>query len=357
MGVFNMKNHLGLGIISVLTVFVQSCAPSTAVRVLSLSYRGILGADELNNTYKDSNLLYGPKKIADWGDYVFPGDILTFTVELEDPNFEFISLLAIKFNGQTIRANSDDSIVTTRDCGANICVDFPFEIQSGVTQYEVEEVKFAKLSSESGVNAIIDNRSLSKIILNNLWDEEIYPNVIENVNAINDFLTTLEYKTIDELISMFKNTDDYKSLIQEIIKSRTMKVYNPHYAVLGHPSFGTNKIKFPSLLDSTELFSNNDFTVDYNNFSIQLIEFFNGSDSEFISYFSNIEPILDLDFETYLGAYNLCPNCFYNIYFGMLDESFAGATAFNKGNDIYLMVNGQEIFLYQTYRYTYFISY
>ena len=247
--------------------------------------------------------------------------------------------------------------MTTRDCGALICVDFPFEIQSGVTEYEVEEVKFAKLSSESGVNAIIDNSSQSKIVLNNLWDEEIYPNTVENINAINDFFTTFEYKTIDELISMFQNTDDYKSLIQETIKSRTMKVYNPHYDVLGDPRLGTNKIKFPSLLDSTELFLNNDFTLYYNDFSIQLIEFFNASDSEFISYFSNIEPILDLDFETYLGAYNLCPNCFYNIYFGLLDESFAGATAFNKGNDIYLMVNGQEIFLYHTNRYTYFVSY
>lgn len=47
-GVFNMKNHLILGIITVLTVFVQSCAPTTAVRVLSLSYEGQLNIKYIN---------------------------------------------------------------------------------------------------------------------------------------------------------------------------------------------------------------------------------------------------------------------------------------------------------------------
>lgn len=352
-GVFNMKNHLTLGIITVLTVFVQSCAPSTAVRVLSLSYEGQPEAQPINNTEKLANRFNGPKR-ADEETYIFPGDILTFTVELEDPNFEFISLLAIKFNGQTIRANSDDSIVTTRDCGANICVDFPFEIQSGVTQYEVEEVKFAKLSSESGVNAIIDNGSLSKIILNNLWDEEIYPNVTTSVNNINELINSLEFKDVNELISMFQESTDYKTLIQSLVKQRTLKIMNSSHDVIGDPNIGlsSRKINFPSALDSANIVPGN---FGSQNQTIQLIELFSGSDSEFVSYFSAIEQILDYDFEEYLGSYSSIS--YMNIYFGMLDNTFSDAVAFNKGNDIYLLLNEEELFLYRMGRDTYIISY
>lgn len=184
-----MKKHLTISLISVLAVFAQSCAPTTAVRVLSLSYEGQPEAQPINNTEKLANRFNGPKR-ADEETYIFPGDILTFIVELEDPNFEFISLLAIKFNGQTIRANSDDSVVSTRDCGSNICIDFPFEIQSGVTEYEVEEVKFAKLSSESGVNAIIDNVSMNQVEIE-IYEDSIHPFVEQSVDFLNDFFDNI----------------------------------------------------------------------------------------------------------------------------------------------------------------------
>jgi hypothetical protein len=184
-----MNKHITISLISVLAVFAQSCAPSTAVRVLSLSYEGQPEAQPINNTEKLANRFNGPKR-ADEETYIFPGDILTFTVELEDPNFEFISLLAIKFNGQIIRANSDDSVVSTRDCGLNICVDFPFEIQSGVTQYEVEEVKFAKISSESSVNAIIDNVSINQVEIE-IYEDSIHPFVEQSVDFLNNFFENL----------------------------------------------------------------------------------------------------------------------------------------------------------------------
>jgi hypothetical protein len=198
-----MKNHLSLGIISVLTVFVQSCAPSTAVRVLSLSYEGQPERQPLNKPEKLTNRFNGPKRADDEETYIFPGDILTFTVELEDPNYEFISLLAIRFNGQTIRANSDDSIVTTRDCGPNICVDFPFEIQAEVTEYVVQEVKFAKLSSDSGVNAIIDSNSENAVIVD-IYNEEILPYVERSVENLNNGISKLSYYETPELF----NEDD-----------------------------------------------------------------------------------------------------------------------------------------------------
>ena len=344
-----MNKHITISLISVLAVFAQSCAPTTAVRVLSLSYEGQPEAQPINNTEKLANRFNGPKR-ADEEIYIFPGDILTFTVELEDPNFEFISLLAIKFNGQTIRANSDDSIVTTRDCGANICVDFPFEIQSGVTQYQVEEVKFAKLSSESGVNAIIDNRSLSKIILNNLWDEKIYPKVTTSVNNINELINSLEFKDINELISMFQESTDYKTLIQSLVKQRTLKIMNPSHDVIGDPNIGlsSRKINFPSALDSANVVPGNVLSQIQN---IQLIELFSGSDSEFVGSFS----ALDYDFEEYLGSYSSIVNT--NIYFGILDNTFSDAVAFNKGKYIYLLLNEEELFLYRMGRDTYIISY
>jgi hypothetical protein len=355
MGVFSMKNHLTLGIISVLTVFVQSCAPSTSVRVLSLSYEGLLEAQSLSNPEKLTSRFNGPKRVDDEETYIFPGDILTFTVELEDPNYEFISLLSVKFNGVTIRANTNDSIVTTSDCGVNICVKFPFEVSANITEYKIEEVRFAKLNSESGVSAIIDNASNNKLILNNLWYSESYPNVTRSVNEINELLSSLEYKNIDDLISMFQETNEYKVIIQTLIKQRTLKVMNPSHDVIGDPNFGpsTRLINFPSALDSAITIPN---SVGNENKTIQLIELFPGSDSEFVHYFySDTAPIIDSDFEQYLGAYS--PTFYFNLYFGMLDDSFSNVEAFNKGNDIYLLVNEEEVFLYRMGRDTYIISY
>jgi hypothetical protein len=187
---------LQLSIATLTSIFyLASCsAAGTQVRLLELSY-SLPGSQTEAARLNEKNL--PTKKNADSSEYIFPGDILTFTVKLEDPTFEFISLLAIKFNGVTIRANTNDSIVTTSDCGANICVNFPFEVSADVTEYTVEEVKFAKLSSESGINAIIDNQSQNSLVLD-IYDELIFPNVQYSVDLLNNSVSELEFYTGDE---------------------------------------------------------------------------------------------------------------------------------------------------------------
>jgi hypothetical protein len=150
---------------------------------------------------------------------------------------------------------------------------------------------------------------------------------------------------------MFQETNEYKVIIQTLIKQRTLKVMNPSHDVIGDPNFGpsTRLINFPSALDSAITIPN---SVGNQNKTIQLIELFPVSDSEFIHYFPSA---LDSDFEQYLGANSSI--FYFNLYFGMLDDSFSNVEAFNKGNDIYLLVNEEELFLYRMGRNTYIISY
>jgi len=182
---------LQLSIATLTSIFyLASCsAAGTQVRLLELSY-SLPGSQTEAARLNEKNL--PTKKNADSSEYIFPGDILTFTVKLEDPTFEFISLLAIKFNGVTIRANTNDSIVTTSDCGANICVNFPFEVSADVTEYTVEEVKFAKLSSESGIDAIIDNQSQNSLTLD-IYTDEVFPSVYDSVEFLNQHFQSIEY--------------------------------------------------------------------------------------------------------------------------------------------------------------------
>ena len=158
-----------LGITLILVLILVGCSDqsvSTSVKVVGLTYSNETNPSNVlrNNTVK----LNSSKNEVNSNEYIFPGDELIFTVEIEDPNFEIISFLAIVFNGNTIRANTADSIVASRDCGSNICLDFPFVIESGISEYKVTEVKFAKLSITEGVSAIIDNSS------NNIITLEIY---------------------------------------------------------------------------------------------------------------------------------------------------------------------------------------
>ena len=170
----------------------QSEFSNTKVRVVRLSYSTL--AEEIASipSNKSMRLLSNKLLVDEVEEYIFPGDILTFTVELEDPNFEFISLLSIKFNDQVIRANVDNSIITTRDCGVNICVDFPFEISADRSDYSVQEVKFAKLNSDNGVNAIIDNQSVKTAVIE-IYTDEIYPYVLESVQTLNKAISTMKY--------------------------------------------------------------------------------------------------------------------------------------------------------------------
>ena len=188
----------------------QSTFSNTKVRVVGLSYR--TSAEELASVPSNNTLrLLSNKLLADEvEEYIFPGDFLTFTVELEDPNFEFISLLSIKFNDQIIRANVDNSIFTTRDCGANICVDFPFEIIAEKSEYSVQEVKFAKLNSDNGVNAIIDNQSAKSVVVD-VYMDEVFPYVIESVQTLNYAIQNMKFYNEGDIVTI----DEHNNVISD----------------------------------------------------------------------------------------------------------------------------------------------
>jgi hypothetical protein len=191
----NMKK-LSLLIVSfIFAISLMACSTSdidTNVRVKSISYNNNESSN-VNVSFKSLIQLSSSKKIVNETPvYVFPNDVLTFTIELEDSKFEFISLLSITFNNQVIRANVNNSIFETRDCGLNICVDFPFVINENINTYTVNEVKFAKLSNESGVSALIDRNSVNTITLD-IYNEDVFPYVTEAVNILNDMMNELNF--------------------------------------------------------------------------------------------------------------------------------------------------------------------
>jgi hypothetical protein len=125
-------------------------------------------------------------------DIVYDRDVLIFTLELEDPNFEFIQLLSITFNNRLIRANVDNSITSTRDCGVNICIDFPFTIEKSILIYEVNEIKFSKSNVIEPVNVRIEDDSIAKVELN-VYQDSVFLNVLEIVNFLNNKVQNFEY--------------------------------------------------------------------------------------------------------------------------------------------------------------------
>jgi hypothetical protein len=316
-----MKKHLTLGIISVLTVFVQGCAPATAVRVLALSYQNQPASQQVIEIENMTNRSNAPKRAGEQDNYIFLGDILTFTIELEDPNFEFITLLAIKFNGQTIRANSDDSIVSTRDCGANICIDFPFEIQSGVTEYEVEEVKFAKLSSESGLNAIIDSSS-NNVVSVLYYDEEIFPYVLESVETLNLRINNLIY---------FNDGDTVED------------EFNPHKAGYMERGFylinySRNTPAFQKIINHNGIFNLDGMTtaeieqIPYDNWNYNFDEF--GDHSFFPQHI----------YLSYIGQEYDISIGYYLMYFAFFEVIYKDVFFYNEGNNIFVDILGSQFF-------------
>jgi len=160
-----------------------SGAEQTKVKVVSLTYETQGQELRINNIFK----LNTSKPI----NYIFPGDELAFTVEIEDPDFEFISLLSLKLNDQMIRANTTDAITSTRDCGLNICVDFPYPVTSGVLTYSLTELKFATLGSDDPIDALIENDAVSVSI--EIWEDSVSPYVEDAVNLLNEVYRSLTF--------------------------------------------------------------------------------------------------------------------------------------------------------------------
>lgn len=216
-----MKKFLAVFVIFSLLFLMAACQSeisNTKVRVVNLSYNTSNQALVSIPSNTSITLLSKPFLANDVEDYVFPGDILTFSIELEDPNFELISILSIQFNGQIIRANVDNSIVTTRDCGANICVDFPFKIAEEKSEYTVQEVKFAKLNSDTGISAIIDRNSQKSLSID-VYRDELSPYLVSSVETINQLLKSFTFFSNDYL-----NNEITMSEINSIMLFNTSKM-------------------------------------------------------------------------------------------------------------------------------------
>jgi hypothetical protein len=186
-----MKKLLSFLIVMTIIFFVNACSTiETKVRLLNLTYELNLDQENPASMYNFTRL--SMKKINASESIIFEGDILTFTVELEDPEIEFLSLLSVTFNDEIIRANTDDSIATTRNCGSNICIDFPFVAKKSILEYRVDSIKFAKLDGQTGINVIIDENSNNYVNIS-VYQGDIYPNVIISVNNLNQMIDRLTF--------------------------------------------------------------------------------------------------------------------------------------------------------------------
>ena len=189
----------------------------TKVKVVRLSYETQGQELRTNNIFK----LNASKPI----NYIFPGDDLAFTVEIEDPDFEFISLLSLKLNDQVIRANTSDAITSTRDCGLNICVDFPYPVSSGVTTYSLTELKFARLGSDDPIDALIENDAVSVSI--EIWEDPVSPYVVDAVKLLNETLELLAIHNDDDYITITTGFEEWviSQLSEEGLESIYLKSY------------------------------------------------------------------------------------------------------------------------------------
>jgi hypothetical protein len=263
---------------------------------------------------------------------IFPGDELIFTIELEDPNYEFVSLLSIRFNGTIIRANVGDTIITTRDCGLNICIDFPFHAIRDVNDYVVEEVRFIKLNTEGSLSAIIDDDSSSSIRID-VYQSDVYPYVESSVEALNTLFEQITMYSNETLESIF-NHENYPLNMLEIMSTRMIRIYNPTHYVLGDSSSESvsNTWFYPSIMDTF-------LNIDSNIQSFQQVSLFPGTDSELLH-----EIALNLNqIEQYFSHHE----DHYHLYFGILDQRYTNIFAYFIGNDIYLSLDGEERLLYQ----------
>lgn len=335
-------------ILSFLSIFIlASCTEDSKIEKITEVKLIELRVSDSNLNLESNNLFINQVKLTQSNlrssidNFVFPGDVLNFTIELEDPNYEFVSLLSITFNDNIIRANVGDTIITTRDCGINICIDFPIVALKDVNVYTVSDLRFVMLNTEGAIQANIDSDSKNEIAIE-VYSEDIFPYVVASVRILNNFLKDLKFYTNNEIEAIMNSNEDFQSNMYELIVKRTIKVINPDNDVFGTPNsepYSENKWFFPS---------NNEFEAVFNtNSMFQRIEIFPGTDSEFMH--SIFEPVT-LDG----SSFSEFRNGNYNIYFGLLDQRFNEITAFNVGNDIYLKFDGESRLFYSMGRLTKF---
>jgi hypothetical protein len=199
----------------------------TQVKVVGLEYDYISDISNFRENPVLIELAFSPVNMIEKIDYIFPEEVLVFTIIIEDPNYEFVSLQSIVFNEETIRANTDDAITETRDCGENICIDFPYIVKADVINYTVTQVKFAKANSETGF-AIIDESSMNSLTLE-IYTNSIYPYVHESVTLLNNWIQDMSYYSDYDAFT----SNEWELLWEDFFVSRTLKIINledsPHF--------------------------------------------------------------------------------------------------------------------------------
>ncbi len=303
----------------VFTLVACSSIANTNVRVLSLSYGK--EAPDLVSSNQSIKLLSLNELNTITPEYVFPGDILTFTIELEDPNYEFISLLSIKINDKVIRANVSNAIFSTRDCGANICIDFPFEIDKDVSIYTIQEVKFAKLNNDLGVDAIIDRNSENKVTLD-IYKEEVFPFVAEAVELLNQMVSNLSFYNAEE---MEINPTQWQLLVNQ------RQLYSG-FVILNSQSFYSEESNFGVMVRDWSHFDS--FSVP----NCQYCETLEAIRIYFQVGFTNAATNQDIEFPS-------SPV----IEFLLLDVKYKDTYFFSEGNKIHVNILGQDHFLIEFY--------
>ena len=316
-------------ILSLVTMTACTSAFSnTKVRVVALSF-STSNTESAMKPEKNQIKLLSNKLLADEvEEYIFPGDILTFTVELEDPNFEFISLLSIKINEKVMRANVDNSIVITRDCGVNICIDFPFELTE-TKQYTIQEVKFAKLNSDGGINARIDNSSIDTITIN-VYDNDIYPYVLESVDELNRAFQSMSFYEDGHTFDAFS---DPNALVFDDALYYSRTFYIDNYEETEHFSRAISSYATYDLLNSQgHSIVEADTWMFYDNFTFQ-----NETRQQTIKQYIVVQYVgeqVDARYHYVAGMF------FYLQHVRYKDTYF-----YNEGNKIYVNLLGANIYL------------
>jgi hypothetical protein len=316
-----MKKIITISILGLMLFVLASCNASTtktSVRVVGLSFEGEIQPQNTNQRKSLQKLLNNNTLTNVSKEYIFHGDILIFTIEIEDPNFEFISLLSVEFNNKIIRANVNDSIVKTSDCGLNICVNFPFQIDEKVSEYTVQSVKFAKLNNDSGVDAIIDNQSVTTKVLD-IYNQEIYPYVLESVKTLNDAIQNMTFYKDGDSFSV----DEFNLLYGRDTSRRVFYV----------SGFNNNIREFDKVIIKSGVYDNQDFnesvTTDDWNLNI-------GKESTRVRQAIYVYQNTNY-FEEDIFA--------YTITFFYYEEQYKQIFFYNLGNSIYVNILGSEHFV------------
>ena len=291
---------------------------TTKVRLVTLSAQSPITVNNSNQSYRKSRVNLTTTSAS----YYFPGDLMKFTIELEDPNYEFISLLSIKFNGQVIRANTDDAYFKTRDCQSNICIDFDVILDVETNEYIVNEVNFAKLNKESGISAIIDDQSLNSITIP-VYKSNLSPYIASSLETINELIKKMTFFT-EEYINDQITPQDVSSFIKDIEKN-TVTILN----IDESPSITEANISAGWWMISVgEVIQK---TGDPNNWAFESSISVSLEPTQAQMLIGGNSTLIDIPYP-YLTII-------------LFNEKYSNSYAFNIGNDIYLKIDGVDYFI------------